>query len=147
MLRNAKPKPRPTFRIPNPPQGMVKKPNVVAPTGQMPQQYRSNKPDRSQPAYTTDPRKILSVISTAAKQNLIIIIRYVKKTADNQVITRAVEPYSLRLRQTKSGAKVRYFYGFCANGPTLGIHSFILNNIKSVQITNQRYTPRWVVEL
>lgn len=150
MLRRilAKPRPRTRFVIPNAPRSFSPIKPTIAPVGpsSTPKQYRPTVPNKQLPAYTTDARQVMVLIAAYAKRNLICIVRYRKKTENNVVVTRAIEPYSVRLRTLKNGSKVRYLYGYCVNGPTVGIHSFIIPNILSIQGTNQRYTPRWVVE-
>ncbi len=72
----------------------------------------------------------------AGKQRCIISILY-----NND--KRLVEPYSFRY---KGG--VEYFYGYNLSGGTssLGIRSFILSKIQSVDITEKNYIPRWPIE-
>jgi hypothetical protein len=106
------------------------------------QKYRPPKEDKT---WTSSPRDILTLISRYAQQRQVLIIRYRKK-ATGEVVTRSIEPYSLRYKVTRRGERNRYLYAYCIDGPTVGIHSFLLGNILSVQATDTTYRPRWKVE-
>ncbi len=100
---------------------------------------------RPSPLQTSDnPRDIMEVIAQYARARRLVTITYRKKTDQNKIITRTCEPYSIRVKITKSGSN-RYFYGYCL--PHNEIHSFIIANIVSVVGTNRRFVPRWQVEL
>lgn len=106
------------------------------------------KPPQQQQTWTNSPRDILTLISRFARQRKIIIIRYRKKNT-GETVTRAVEPYALRLKRSQYGGKERYLYAYDIGhgNSTTGIHSFLLGNIQSVMGTNTTYSPRWKVEL
>ncbi len=116
------------------------------PGEETPKEYRTA-PVPGGKAWTNDPREIMGLISEYAKRKMVVIIRYRKQAENGRVISRAVEPYSIRIRRRRrDGQIVRYFYGYDVNGPTVAIHSFIIGNLVSVQGTNQIYRPRWMVE-
>jgi hypothetical protein len=94
---------------------------------------------------TFEPRSILSVIVLSSRNRQPVRITYRKKTARDLVVTRDVEFYSIRYRDTKHGGRTRYLYGWCE--PHNEIHSFIIDRILSVQPLPRRFTPRFVVEL
>jgi hypothetical protein len=130
----------------------IQKPNL-APIPPMIQQKKPQpipgqiyKPPSEGKVWTRNPREILALIARFARERKVIIITYKKATAGNQLVTRSVEPYSLRYKNTKTRGRSRFFYGYDVDGPTIGIHSFLLPNIVSVQGTDTIYTPRWVIE-
>lgn len=53
---------------------------------------------------------------------------------------RLVEPYSMRLKSTG-----QLFFGYCSIHGC--IHSFRLERIQAIRVTDIPYTPRWPVEL
>jgi len=74
-----------------------------------------------------------------AGQNLKTIkINYTEKDGSNEG-WREIEPYSFR---EKNG--IEYFYGFDIKKN--GIRGFLMASINDVQITENRYNPRWDVE-
>lgn len=109
------------------------------------QKYR---PPESGKAWTANPREILALIARFARDHKVIILRYRALKHGNQVVSRAVEPYAIRLKDTKVRGRARYFYGYDAGdgNPTVGIHAFLVPNIVSIQGTDKTYTPRYTVE-
>lgn len=93
-----------------------------------------------------DPRRMLAMIAEYARARKVVVLRYRKVTENGKQVTRGVEPYSLRYRITKKRGRARYFYAYCVWGPTVGIHSFLLDNIDAVIGTDKVYTPKWRVE-
>jgi hypothetical protein len=104
------------------------------------------KPPSEGKVWTSNPREILSLISRFARERKVIIIRYRAKKHGMAIVTRSVEPYALRYKNTRESGRTRFFYGYDVDGPTHGIHSFLLGNIVSVQGTNVNYSPKWTVE-
>ena len=100
---------------------------------------------RRAPLYETgDPREILALVQNYARGRRTIVLSYAKATENDRLITREIEPYSIRLRVTRRRGRARYLYGFCLQHQ--GIHSFLVQNIRSVRGTNRSYMPRWRVE-
>ena len=64
-------------------------------------------------------------------------LRMIQITYDG--VTRLVEPYSMRERGTG-----RLFFGWCSIHDR--IHSFRVERITHIEITNQHYAPRFTVE-
>lgn len=117
------------------------------PTDDAAKEYRVT-PAPGGKAWTNDPREVMGLIGQYAKRHLVVIIRYRKQAENGRIISRAVEPYSIRIRRRKrDGQIVRYFYGYDVNGPTVAIHSFIISNLVSVQGTDKLFQPRWTIEL
>jgi predicted DNA-binding transcriptional regulator YafY len=95
---------------------------------------------------TKTTRDILGIITFFARKRQVINLIY-RRMRDGAIIQRSVEPYSLRYLRTKFGGRARYFYGYDLTPPTIGIHSFRLNNILAVSGTEgYTFVPRWVVE-
>ena len=92
---------------------------------------------------TRHQRNILSLIQQYARARRTVVITYLKVTT-GEVVTREIEPYSIRFKMTRNGRR-RYLYGSCG---THGgqIHSFIIENIQQVRGTSNRFAPRWEVE-
>ena len=125
----------------------------LAPMPQMQQQAKPQpipgqvyRPPQQGKVWTVDPREIMALIARFARERKVIIIRYQKATDGNRLVTRSVEPYALRYKNTKKRGRVRFFYAYDVDGPTTGIHSFLIPNIVSVQGTDTNYSPRWQVE-
>lgn len=93
---------------------------------------------------TGDPRNIMVLIQEYAKARRTVILTYKKATENGKIVKREVEPYSIRVKTTKRRGRRRYFYSYCYSH--MGIHSFLVDNIVSVQGTNRRFIPRWKVE-
>lgn len=125
-----------------------------------PQVYQQqNRPQRNLPLppkprqkrWTSDAREIMALISIYGHKRLCVILRY-QKVPDSgapeagQVVTRMVEPYSVRVKIGRKRGQARYFYGYDVEGPTIGIHSFLISNIQTVIGTDRRYQARWEVE-
>jgi hypothetical protein len=94
-------------------------------------------------------RDALGIITDFARQNKMVRLSY-RRMRDGAVVTRDVEPYSLRYRKSRAGGRARYFYAF-DTGPgnsngTIGIHAFRMSNILSVEGTNRIFVPKWIVE-
>jgi hypothetical protein len=102
-------------------------------------------PDKGK-VWTNDPREIMALIGEFAREKKVIIIQYRKATSNNMLVTRSLEPYALRIKDTKSRGRARFFYAYDVDGPSIGIHSFLVTNIVSVQGTDKTYRPRWPVE-
>jgi hypothetical protein len=107
-------------------------------------QRRPVEPAPVGPRVTYDPRSILSVIVLSSRNRQMVRIVYRAATKRDLVITRDVEFYSIRYRDTKHGGRRRYLYGFCDQHQK--IHSFIVERIMSAEPLPRRFTPRWVVE-
>jgi len=72
----------------------------------------------------------------------------IKLTYDG--IRREVEPYSLVYKRRKDGYGQEYFYGFDRTGGRTsgpGIKCFVHSKIQTVEITDQRFEPRFPIEL
>jgi len=93
--------------------------------------------------YTAKPREIMSLVADYARGRRTVILRYRKKTENNRVVTREIEPYSIRVKATRYGPQ-RYLYGVCTTHG--GIHSFIISRILSVSGTVRNFYPKWRVE-
>lgn len=90
-----------------------------------------------------NPREMLMVIQAHARARRTVIIRY-RKQENSQLIIREIEPYSIRLRNTRQFGRSRYLYGFdLFRGE---IRSFIVDNLRGVRGTNNEFTPRWEIE-
>jgi len=94
--------------------------------------------------HTSDPRQVMGLIQMYARGRKTVKITYLKVT-DGTTVVREVEPYSIRLRPSRSGGMARYFYAYCL--PHGSIHMFLIQNIQRVEGTSRNYVPRWVVEL
>jgi hypothetical protein len=62
------------------------------------------------------------------------------READGSVETREAEPYSYRIK----GNSEKFF---CYDIRKGGIRNFTISNIVSVEETNNKFTPRWPVEV
>jgi hypothetical protein len=113
-----------------------------------PPEYRAAPVSKEMKAFETDSRRIVDFLAEAARRRRVAIVRYRKVTGDRAIVTRAIEPYSIRYRMPKSRGyrRTRYLFGYCVNGPTIGIHSFLADNFESATATTQRFSPRWTVE-
>jgi len=62
---------------------------------------------------------------------------------------RIVEPYSLKYLQRKDGQQREYFYVFNRSGGNSepGIRCFVPENIQSIEITEEKFEPRALIEL
>jgi len=72
----------------------------------------------------------------------------IKLTYDG--IQREVEPYSLIYKRRRDGYGQEYFYGFDRTGGRTsgpGIKCFIHSKIQAIELTDQKYDPRFPVEL
>jgi len=88
-------------------------------------------------------------IQTAGRLNVLLLMRY-----NGQL--RHVEPYSFRVKRKKPKGKgplsfyddfrpiTEYFYGFCLLHSE--IHAFKMDKIEEIYLTDQKYSPRWIVE-
>lgn len=81
---------------------------------------------------------IKEVIGLAGKNLHTIIIE--AREEDGTVESREAEPYSYRIT-----AGTEKF--FCYDIQKAGIRNFLLSNIISVTQTNNKFTPRWPVEV
>lgn len=136
----AKPKRLPSFAPMPAPMPQRQKPQPIP--GQV------YKPPAQAKTWTANPREIMALIARFARERKVIIIRYKKATAGDQLVTRSVSPYALRYKNTKTRGRARFFYAEDSGEGNLtsGIHSFLVNNIVSVQGTDTSYRPKWVVE-
>jgi predicted nucleotidyltransferase component of viral defense system len=64
-------------------------------------------------------------------------------------ITRLVEPYALKYMQRKGGLEREYFYGYDLTGGKSppGMKSMVAQKLTSIENTDQKFEPRWPVEL
>lgn len=65
-------------------------------------------------------------------------------------LPRLVEPYSLVYKVRKDGVGREYFYGYCIQGGRSGgegIRSYTQDKMKSIQLTDQKFEPRFPIEL
>lgn len=109
---------------------------------------RSQKPLIKAPGekpWANSKREIRIVLSIYARSHRQVILRYTKK--NGELVTRIVEPYSYRLITRRDGANILFLYAYDVQGPTIGIHSFAFSRIKSIVGTDQKFNPRWEVEL
>lgn len=61
---------------------------------------------------------------------------------------RIVEPYSLKYMLRKDGNQREYFYGYnCTGGSGTGIRCFVAENVQSIENTEEKFTPRFLIEL
>lgn len=61
---------------------------------------------------------------------------------------RIIEPYSLKYLIRKDGNAREYFYGFnCSGGSGVGMRCFVADNVQSIENTEEKFTPRFLVEL
>jgi predicted DNA-binding transcriptional regulator YafY len=129
-------------RRPNPQQQFQNQPAQKPDLG--PRQNQPEAPKKK--TWSADPRDVLATIAEAAKDHKIVMLQYRKATAGGALVNRAVEPYSLRYRSSKTRGRARYLYAYNVAGSEEGIHAFLVSNIVSVTITDQTYQPRWRVE-
>lgn len=110
---------------------LLSQPTLVQPSPTVP--IPSTQPTVPQPTtHREGPEDLSTVmgrIRAAGTKLLLLSMRYKGKN-------RYVEPYSM---------KGNLFYGFCSLHAR--IHSFRVERIESIQVTDQHYTPRWPVEL
>lgn len=109
-------------------------PRQVAPSPYAP----SQQPVSTQPlAPQSGPLSVAEkegIIHEAGRRRVLLDIKY-------DGVSRLVEPYSFRMRQIGG----RQFYGFCLlHG---GIHSFKVEKMEEVKLTDWPYSPRWEIEL
>lgn len=79
----------------------------------------------------------------AALAKKMVRITY-KKTTDNDIKIYQVEPYSFRYLKLKVGVrKVLFAYDIKEKK----IKSFVLKNIKKINMLGSAYSPRWPVEI
>ncbi|EGQ8038261.1 WYL domain-containing protein [Vibrio parahaemolyticus] len=83
-------------------------------------------------------RTLKQIIASAGKNLHTIIIKAREK--DGTVETREAEPYSYRI--TNGEEKF-----FCYDIKKQGIRNFAVSNILSVEETDNKFTPRWAVEV
>ena len=65
-------------------------------------------------------------------------------------LTRMVEPYSLAYKVRKDGVGREYFYGYCVQGGRTGgegIRSYTQDKMASIKLTDQKFEPRFPIEL
>lgn len=81
-------------------------------------------------------------IMRAGRTQTLLNIRY--KGAD-----RVVEPYSLKYLQRSDGVEREYLYAFNRSGGENqpGIRMFVADNIESIQNTDEKFVPRFLIEL
>ena len=62
---------------------------------------------------------------------------------------RIIEPYSLKYLQRKDGQQREYFYAYnCSGGDNNpGIRCLVPENIQSIENTNEKFEPRFLIEL
>lgn len=82
-------------------------------------------------------------IGQAGRLGVLLLMKY-------NGVWRHVEPYSFRIKtsESKKGAaprKTEFFYGYCRLHDE--IHSFRMEKIEGLYITDEKFTPRWVVEV
>jgi predicted DNA-binding transcriptional regulator YafY len=83
------------------------------------------------------------VIQAHAQARRTVILKY-RKQEDGSLIVREIEPYSIRLKNTRKYGRRRYLYGYdLFRGE---IRAFILGNMQSVRGSNNTFSPRWEVE-
>jgi hypothetical protein len=130
------------------PQPNTPQPNTPQPTTAPPEAEPNYKVSRSPKSVkvheTNDPRRIMALIQGYAGGRRTVILNYTRATDGRQVV-REVEPYSIRVRTSRTRGTQRYFYGFCLYHQE--IHSFLISNITSVRGSPRKYVPRWRVEL
>lgn len=88
-------------------------------------------------------RNVVAVVRWAASRNFKVQIRYMR-LQDGIVKNYRVEPYSFRYRKTRDGVRKMLF---AHHGVHRRIHGFVLSNILSIKVLNEKYRPRWKVEL
>ena len=110
-------------------------------------QQPSSKRPLVRPQIYTDMRGILDILGKAARENKLVRITYRKATANQMLVSRLIEPYSLRYKMTAVRGRARYLYAHCSAGPTVGTHTFLVENIVSAEKTEETYTPKWRIEL
>lgn len=103
------------------------------------------KPTPYQVTRTRTVRDALALVTVFARQHKMVRLVY-RRMRDGAIVERDVEPYSFRYRRTRFGGRARYFYAYDTSPPTIGIHSFRMSNIISIEGTNRLFVPRWVVE-
>ena len=81
-------------------------------------------------------------IMEAGRNQTLLKIRY--KGAE-----RMVEPYSLKYLQRRDGAEREYLYVYNGSGGENepGIRCFVAENVQHIENTNEKYEPRFVIEL
>ncbi len=65
-------------------------------------------------------------------------------------LLRLVEPYSLAYKVRKDGVGREYFYGYCVQGGRSGgegIRSYTQDKMTSINLTDQKFDPRFPIEL
>lgn len=112
---------QPSIRQPSTPSLPQQKPTVTQPV-QQPQTGPLSDADKQ------------NIIQTAGRQRMMLEIKY-------DGVSRLVEPYSFRTSRTGQ----LLFYGFCSIHSK--IHSFKLDKIQDIRISEFPFSPRWPVEL
>ncbi len=81
-------------------------------------------------------------IMKAGREQTLLKIRY--KDSD-----RVVEPYSLKYLQRRDGVEREYFYVYNRSGGDNdpGIRCFVADKIQSIENTDEKFTPRCIIEL
>ncbi len=80
-------------------------------------------------------------IIKAGREQTVLKIRY--KGSD-----RIIEPYSLKYMIRKDGNAREYFYGYnCSGGSGVGIRCFVAGNVESIENTEEKFEPRFLIEL
>jgi len=105
---------------------------------------RIRRRQRNVPIYQTGvPREIMGLIQHYARGRRTVTLRYTKITT-GETVDREVEPYSIRIKNTRVRGRARYFYAFCLMHQTISM--FLIDNIQNIKGTNRRYVPRWRIE-
>ncbi len=87
-------------------------------------------------------RKFSVRIRYAALGRYLISILY-KKVSTNRIENYLLEPYSYRTKYTRLGRR-KMLFAFDRDGDS--IKGFIVANIRKVDITSERFVPKWDVE-
>lgn len=82
-------------------------------------------------------------IRKGASKKRLLKIRYVKTSTDEQK-TYIIEPYSYRYRYTRNGLRKMLFAHDVNDGHIKG---FVLRMIKGVEILDNKFKPKWRVEI
>ena len=89
------------------------------------------------------PSSLRNPILEAADTSTLLKLRY-------DSITRLVEPYELAFKIRKDGVAREYFYAYDTTGGRSsgpGLKTFISGKIQSIEKTDQKYQPRFPIEL
>ena len=93
----------------------------------------------------------LNIIGEQSTKKVTLRLYYTERREQNGVhqyrnVVRDVEPYSFRRKYNKKQHRsYYYFYAFCLMHNQ--IHSFRLDRLKSAVILNNKFNPRWEVEI